>query len=407
MSATHANNLWLLLEVLARRRLFIIVFVTATTLLSVVVALMLPKWYKASALLLPPKDLSLPIPGLARLSEVISVTEGLDLPIMVTPSDLYARMLKSRTIAEPIIEKFDLQTRFGTDNFKETYDELMGQSEFKVTDEGLLLISFEDKDPDTAAAIVNALVDELDRTNREIALERVRQNRTFIEERLAQVKQELASARKEFENFQLENRAVDFDEQTRLAIEQAVKLKIDLGELDIELKMREKNLAEDNTELIELRRHRGLVSEQLRQLESTNPDSSFFSLPVASIPTLRGQHEVLYSRVRVGESLYRILLEQLEQAKIQENEKILTISVLDRARPPDTKNRPKRMLIVGGTFVFSVLFAVLMASFLEYLGRLKQNSPEDYARVLFFTEAFFGWLPGVKKQTERKPKLQV
>lgn len=397
MSQTQSNNFWLLLEMLARRRLFIIVFVIVATLLSVAIALVLPKWYQASALLLPPKDLSLPVPGLARLSEVVSITKGADLPVMVTPSDVYVRILKSRTIAERIIERFDLNTRFAADYFKQTYEVLMSRSEFKVTDEGLLLISFEDKDPGVAADVVNAFVEELDRVNREIALERVRQNRSFIEERLAQVKQELASARKEFEDFQLENRAVDFDEQTRLAVEQAVKLKITLTELDIELKMRERNLAEDNTELVELRRRRRLVSEQLRQLEVSNPDSSFFSLPVASIPALRGQYEVLYSRVRVGESLYRILLEQLEQAKIQENENIPTISILDRAKPPDTKSKPKRLLIVSGTFGLSVLFAVFMAAFLEYLARLKQNSPEDYARVLFFTEAFFGWLPGVKK----------
>ncbi len=397
MSQTPSNNFWLLLEMLARRRLFIIVFVIVATLLSVAVALVLPKWYQASALLLPPKDLSLPIPGLARLSEVVSITKGADLPVMVTPSDVYVRILKSRTIAERIIERFDLNTRFAADYFKQTYEVLMSRSEFKVTDEGLLLISFEDKDPTVAADVVNAFVEELDRVNREIALERVRQNRNFIEERLAQVKQELASARKEFENFQLENRAVDFDEQTRLAVGQAIKLKITLAELDIELKMRERNLAEDNTELVELRRRRHLVSEQLRQLEVSNPDSSFFSLPVASIPALRGQYEVLYSRVRVGESLYRILLEQLEQAKIQENENIPTISILDRAKPPDTKSKPKRLLIVSGTFGLSVLFAVFMSAFLEYLARLKQNSPEDYARILFFTEAFFGWLPGVKK----------
>jgi uncharacterized protein involved in exopolysaccharide biosynthesis len=397
MSQTPSNNFWLLLEMLARRRLFIVVLVIVATLLSVAIAMVLPKWYQASALLLPPKDLSLPVPGLARMSEVVSITKGADLPVMVTPSDVYVRILKSRTIAERIIEKFDLKTRFAADYFKQAYDVLMSQSEFKVTDEGLLLISFEDKDPTVAADVVNAFVEELDRVNRDIALERVRQNRNFIEERLAQVKQELAFARKEFEDFQLENRAVDFDEQTRLAVGQAVKLKITLAELDIELKMRERNLAEDNTDLVELRHRRHLVSEQLRQLEVSNPDSSFFSLPVASIPTLRGQYEVLYSRVRVGESLYRILLEQLEQAKIQENENIPTISILDRAKPPDTKSKPKRLLIVSGTFGLSVLFAVFMAAFLEYLARLKQNSPEDYARVLFFTEAFFGWLPGVKK----------
>lgn len=397
MSQSQSNNFWLLLELLAKRRAFIITVVVVATLLSVVVALVLPKWYQAMALLLPPKDLSTPVPGLSQLSEVVSVTKGLDLPVMVTSSDVYARMLKSRTIAEQVIEKFDLKIRFGTDNFKQTHKELMNRSEFKVTDEGLLLISVEDRDPNIAAGIANTFVDELDRVNRQISSERVHKNRSFIEGRLAQVRLELDSARKEFEDFQLQNRAVDFDEQTRLAVEQAIKLKINLAELDIELKMREKNLSKDNTELVELRRRRHLVSEQLTQLEKSNPDSSFFSLPVASIPGLRGQYEALYSRVRVSESLYRTLLEQLEQAKIQENEESSTISVLDRAKPPETKSRPKRLLIVGSTFGFSVLLAVLIAAFLEYTARLKQRNPEDYARMALFGKAFFGWLPGVKK----------
>ncbi|MFH1372890.1 MAG: Wzz/FepE/Etk N-terminal domain-containing protein [bacterium] len=397
MSQASTHNLWLLLEVLARRRRFIVTLVLLVTVLAVATSLLLPKWYRASALLLPPKDLALPVPGRGQLSEVTSITEGVDLPSMVTTSDVYARILESRTIARRTIEKFDLMTRFGTDKFEKTYKVFLDRSRFLVTDEGLLSISFEDRDPQTAAAVVNSLVEELDRVNREIATERVHQNRVFIEQRLNQIRQELDSARWEFENFQLVNRTVDFDQQTRLAIQQAIVLKIRLAELDIDLKMLERNLSTDNTELVELRHRRQLVSDQLNLLEKSNPDSSFFSLPVAAIPALRGQYEALYSRVKVNESLYNILLEQLEQVKIQENEKTSTISVLDQALPPDTKSRPQRMLIVGGSFGLSVLLAVLVAAFLEYLTRLRQSSPEDYARFSQFAEAFFGWLPGMKK----------
>jgi uncharacterized protein involved in exopolysaccharide biosynthesis len=397
MSPEQGNNLWLFLELLARRRRFIFVFVIVATLISVVVALLLPKWYTATALLLPPKDLSVPVPGMSRLSEVVSVTEGLELPYMVTPSDVLARILQSRTVTERLIERFDLKTYFGADNFKHTYEALMDRSRFQVTDEGLLMISVEDKNPQMAADLANAFVDELDRINREIATERVRQNRRFIEQRLAQVKKELQAARTEFENFQLESKAVNFDEQTRLAIEQAIGLKVKLAELDIELKMREKNLAADNTELIELKRRRRLIKDQLQKLETSNPDSSFFSLPISAIPSLRGQYEELYSRVKVNESLYKILLEQLEQAKIQENEKTPTISVLDRAKPPEVRSKPKRFLIVSATFSFALLLSVFIAAVLDYVSRLKRDRPEDYRRIMLFVNAFFGWLPGVKK----------
>ncbi len=392
-----SNNFWLFLEVLARRRSLIISIVFSVTILAVIISFILPKWYKASALLLPPKDVSLTIPGMSTLEEIVSVTKGLDLPIMVTPSDIYARILKSRTIAERVIDKFDLKTRFKADNFTEAYEKLMKRADFRVTDEGLLKISFEDKDPVLAAKVTNAFVDELDRINREIVTSRILQNRQFIEERLAQVKAELDSARYAFQQFQVANKAIDFNEQIRLAIEQAIKLKVQLEEFDIKIQMKEQMLSPDNTELVELRRNRQIIRNQLKQLENVNSDNSFFSLPIAAIPELRGQYEELYSKVRISESLYKILLEQLEHMKLQQQENTPSLSILDKAVPPEEKSKPKRTLIVVGAFGLSLLVAVFLAALLEYLRRMEQTTPEDYRRAMMFIQAFLGWLPGVKR----------
>ncbi len=390
------NNFWLFLELLARRRTLIVAFVLLATVMSVVVTLVLPKWYEARALLLPPKDVTLPSPGAGRLAEVVSVTRGLNLPVMVTPSDVYARMLKSRTIADEIIDRFDLRTLYEQDNFVETYDLLMERSSFQVTEEGLLEVAVEDKDPERAAAMANAFVQVLDSINREIVTERVRQNRQFVQERLDQAQAELDSARATFREFQMQHKTIDFDEQTRLAIDQAAQLKSDLAALEIDIKMLEQTLGTENRQLRQLKQKRELIREQLRQLESENPDNSYFSLPVSEIPTLRGQYEMLYSRVKVSESIHRMLLEQLEEVKYQEQEKTPTISVLDRAKPPEVKSRPRRRLIVISTFVLSIIVAILLAAVVDYVSRMRTTSPENYRRVRMFLAAWFGWLPGVK-----------
>ena len=392
------NNFWLFLELLARRRTFIIGFVTLAVVVAAVTSMVLPKWYRASSLLLPPKDLSLPSPGPGALADVVSVTRGLNLPVMVTASDVYARMLKSRTIAGAVIDRFDLVERYQQSSYVETYDVLMDRADFRVTEEGLLEVSVEDKDPVIAAAVTNAFVEVLDSVNREIVTERVRQNREFVDERLVQAKAELDSSRARFQEFQVTNRTIDFGEQTRLAIDQAVRLKVDLAQLDIDIAMREPSLGEGNAELVELRREREMTQDQLDRLEKSNPDSSFFSLPVSEIPNLRGRYEVLYSRVKVAEQIYRILLEQVEQVKYQELEKTPTISVLDRATPPEIKSRPKRRLIVVMTFVLALLLAVLVASLMEYVNRLQTTSPENHRRAMLFVNAWLGWLPGVKKR---------
>jgi len=392
------GNFWMLLEVLANRRVLIVWTVILSTAAAVVAALLLPQWFRASALLLPPKNVTLPIDAVGRMSEVVSVTEGLDLPVMATQTDVYARMLRSRSVTDRVIEEYDLQARFKARNRDEAYKAFLSRAEFRVTEEGLLEVSMEDHNPQMAADIANALVRELDRVNRDIVLGRARQNRGFLQERLAQVKAELDSSRAALERFQMEHRTVDFSEQTRLAVDQAIQLKVQLGQLDTEIGMREAQLGSDNADLLNLKRKRRVVQQQLEQLESDNPDSDFFSLPVASIPRLRGEHQQLDGRVKVNENLYQILLEQYEQAKIHENENLPTISVLDSARPPDLRSRPRRALIVGGAFAASVLFSVLLAALLEYLSRLRAVRPDDYERASAFIVAFLGWLPGVKRR---------
>ncbi|HSG69549.1 MAG TPA: GNVR domain-containing protein, partial [Planctomycetaceae bacterium] len=241
-------------------------------------------------------------------------------------------------------------------------------------------------------------VDQLVALNERIAADRARSNRDFIFARLDEVRSALDSARSGLERFQMENKAIDFDQQTRLAIEQAATLKVSLAEVELKLALKEKKLGKDNAELIELRREREIIRGQLDRLETTNPDSSFFSLPVASIPSLKGQYEQLYSAVQVNETLYDLLLRQSEQAKIAENDKGSTISVLDRAVPPEEKSRPRRGRIVIGAFVIAFILSILIAAIIDYVARLENLSPENYRRAQAFIGAFFGWLPGIKKR---------
>ncbi len=402
--SSESNNLWLFLEAVARRRALMITIVVVATVAAVIISLLLPKWYRASALLLPPKEVTVNVGGASQLAEVASVIEGLNLPVMVTASDVFARMLRSRTVAEHVIDSFDLARHYKTESFTDTYLALMSHSRFTVTEEGLLDVSVEDRDPKTAAEIANAFVQELDLVNRRIASRRAVQNRQFIEERVRQVKAQLDTARQSFENFQVKHRAVDFDEQTRLAIEQAISLKVSLAQLEIDIRMNEKVLGKDNPEMIEKRRRRDIIKQQLEQLESGGSDSSFFSLPLAAVPTLKGQYEVLYSRVKVNEQLYTILLEQLERAKLQENEELPTLTVLDYARPPEVRDRPRRSVIVLASFGGSILVAVFLALILEYFRRLREQNPEDYTRANYVLRSFFGWLPGVHGRNHPEKK---
>lgn len=402
MSDNSTSNLWLFLEMIARRRGLIFTLVFLATVAAVVISLLLPKWYTASALLLPPPDESTRS-GLANLSNVVLYTGGLRSPGLVTPNDVYARMLRSRRIYDKIIEKFNLRERYGGISATALYLILGGQTSIRVTEEGLLSISVDDQDPQMAADMATAYVEELIELNHELLSTSAREKREFIEARLDEVHRQLNTARQELERFQLDNRAVNLDEQARLALSQAVNLKVTQANLNLDLRMNEQVLGHEHPDLVEKRRRLNLVNEQLDKLEwGGGDDSSFFSVPISAVPGLRGRYESLFARVRVSESLYETLLELYEQARIQEQESSPTIAVLDWPTVPDLRSRPQRSIIVLATFVCSLIGAILLAAWLEFVRRMRETQPDDYQRLMLFANAFFGWLPGVRQSKTRE-----
>ncbi|MFQ5453970.1 MAG: Wzz/FepE/Etk N-terminal domain-containing protein, partial [Candidatus Zixiibacteriota bacterium] len=84
MNNKQSQNLWLFIEVLAKRRNLIVTIITIATILAIGISFILPEWYTAKALLLPPKNISTSITGLGNISEAVSITSGLNLPILAT-----------------------------------------------------------------------------------------------------------------------------------------------------------------------------------------------------------------------------------------------------------------------------------------------------------------------------------
>jgi len=390
-------NLWKLLEVIARRIRFILISVFIITAASIVISLLLPQWYLATTLVLPPKNEGLKLGWGGSVQQMSSLTSGLSQPIMATPTDIYARILGSRALMERVIEKKNLAGHYEIEAHGDLLDRVNRYSEFRVTPEGLLEMSFMDKDAVMAAEVANCFAEELDALNRDLATARARQAKDFIRDRLSAVTSDLETARNELQEFQDNHKAVDLDRQTQLAIESAVELKVDLARNEIELNLKEKSLSANHPDVIMLQRRGEEIKRQINTLEFGGSDSTFLNLPISEVPYLKILFAELTSRVQIAETLFRLLSEQYEQAKIQEMMNTPTISIIDRAFPPEVPIKPQKRIIVVVSFVISLIIAVLIALFFNYLENLKKSSPEDYNRARFFINTIFGWLPGVKK----------
>lgn len=390
-------NLWRLLEIIALRLRFIVVFVLAVTILSAITAFLLPKYYRARVLLLPPKDEQLKLGQGAGIQDFVSITSGLALPVRATPTDIYARILKSRSIADRVIEGNKLKEHYDLESVVEVLNRLEERSDFRVTDEGLLEISFSDRNPQMAADVANSYAAELDRLNREVTSTRARITREFIGNRLMEVARELDSARTALRQFQSRHKAIDLGQQTQLAIQSAVNLKVALAENEMELNLKEQSLSASHPEVITLKRRVEQIRDQISSLEFGSKDSSFLNLPVSEVPLLKVRLAELTSRVQVSEALFQILTEQYEQAKIQEKMDTPTISVLDAAYPPELPYSPQKKMIVAVAAALALILAIFFALMLDYFDNLRKKAPADYNRAALFFNTLLGWIPGVRK----------
>jgi uncharacterized protein involved in exopolysaccharide biosynthesis len=341
------------LKTLIQWRRFILVCALVGAALMAGVSFLLPSWYSATTSIFPPEPTVMP--AYAELVQQLSAPLLGPVATGATPETIYIEMLKSRSIDEKIIEEFNLMHVYGTKRMEACLDALVSHMSFSLLDNGLLIFKFEDRDPERAAAIANRLVELLDQTVRGLKVSRAGRTRDFIERQLAECEGTLAQAEDSLRDFQKAHDTVDLDEQLRSAMDIVTTLSARAISLETEMGIMS-HWAGTNSEEYQRKKteHEEVVS-QLKKLKSS-PEGSDRDLVRSFLPTLRDVPDVALQYVRlkrnvtVQNTVYTTLVGEFEKARIEEARDTPVVQVLDHARKPGLRSRPKRKLlvIVGG-----------------------------------------------------------
>jgi hypothetical protein len=100
---------------------------------------------------------------------------------------------------------------------------------------------------------------------------------------------------------------------------------------------------------------------------------------IKSLPLLGAKYADYYRRAKIQETVYELLTEQYELAKVQEAKETPSVKVLDPARIPEKKSFPPRLVIMFlGTFlVFAMSVVWVMGS-----ARWEEVDPQDPRKML-------------------------
>ncbi len=390
-SADEEISLLDYLAVIVKHWRMIIGMCGVAVITAIIVSLLLPKIYRATAVIMPPKtegtmsNLAARMGGLASLAGgVMGVSDS---------SEIYIDILKSRTVVDTIIDRFNLLEIYNVEFIKDAREKLQDNTNVQTSKANAISITVEDKDPKRAADIANAYVEEVDNLNQKLNISSAGRQRMFLEKRLEGVMQSLSRAENGLREFQEKNKLVALDEQAKAAISGAAQIKAEIIATESELDMLKGFATGKETTVVKLQQKLAGLRKQLAKIESgggikDNPggkeisgDVPNFYLAFDQVPKLGLQLGRLMREVKVQETIFELLTQQYELTRIAEAKDTSTIQILDKAIAPEKKSKPKRVLLVALSGIMALFVSIFLAFVFEYFERIKTEDKERWEEI--------------------------
>ncbi|HEY0760294.1 MAG TPA: Wzz/FepE/Etk N-terminal domain-containing protein [Acidisarcina sp.] len=372
-----------LLILLAARRRFILLFTLAIALLSLAIALLLPRSYTATAVILPPQGSSAGSAVMSQLGALgaAGALAGSSLGVK-NPNDMYVAMFRSRSVESAMVMRFGLVAEYHTRLVSDAVKAFDSRSTvISGTKDNLISISVRDKDPRRAAELANGYVDEYRAFSSTLAITEAAQRRLFFEQQLQQAKDNLATAEEALKKTEQTTGVLQIDSQTRELIQSAASLRAQIAAKEVEIRGMKSFASDQNPELQLAEQQLAGWQAQLSSLGGTQSGSGDdLLLAKARVPGAGLEYVRKLRDVKYYDTIFDLLARQFEVAKLDEARQGSLVQVVDPAVPPDHKTSPRRglILLVGTAvgFCLSILWVLVTAA----LSKVR-NRPENRERL--------------------------
>src|SRR6266705_1012644 len=355
-----------LLIVLAKHKRIVLGLPAIAAIVAAVISFLLPNIYTGTTRILPPQQsasaASALLTQLGGAAGGLAGAAGGGLGIR-SPNDLYVGMLKSRTVADNLIGRFDLNKVYDQKLESSTRNTLQSNTTIAAGRDGIITIDVDDKDPKRAADLANSYVEELMKLTKVLAVTEASQRRLFFERQLLQVKDNLTTAEVAARQGLQKGGLAQVDAQGRSMIEVTARLRAQISVKEVQIGSMRTFAAEGNPELQRTQQELEALRRELARIEGSSPIAAVGKGEASGSSGLDNLGRL--RDVKYYEFLYELLAKQYELAKIDEAKDATVIQVLDKAIEPDRRSRPKRTLVVLLSTFVALIVSVLLAFVLE------------------------------------------
>lgn len=364
--------------------------------LFLVLAYVIPQRYTATTRLMPPDQ---PNAGMALLGAVtgkggapgaLGAMADEFLGIKNT-GDLFVGVLKSDTVQDDLITKFNLWKVYHDHKWEDARHDLARKSDISSDRKSeIITIEVTDHSPRRAAAMAQEYVAALNNVVTHVKTSSAHRERVFLEQRLEQVSKDLESAEEAFGQFASKNTALDVREQGRAMISAGAQLQGELIAAQTELqglrqiytdnnvrvRSTEARIAELQRALAKMGGVPGGAPQQPGEQNASAQNGNLYP-SLRQLPLLGVTWADLYRRAVVQEKVFETLTQEYELARVEEVKETPSVKVLDYAQVPQ-KGFPPRFWLV---FVGTILAVIAGGLFVVGRDRWEQVAPDDPGKI--------------------------
>ena len=285
------------------------------------------------------------------------------------PNDQYVTFLKSNSVEDALIDRFDLMNRYKQEFRTNARKTLQANVKISTGKDGIITITVDDKDPKTAADIANAHVQELKGLMGRLAVTEAQQRRQFFEKQLQQTQEKLTHAEIAIKTTGISSNILKANPQSAVAAVASLQAQITsqevrLGAMRGYLAETAPDFKQALNELVTLRAQLAKLSNNTVTIASPDRNAA------------QGDYISKYREFKYQETLFDLFAKQFEMAKVDESREGATIQVLDKAEPPELMTKPQKALIAMVTSLTSG-FLLLLFVFIRQALRNSSKSAES------------------------------
>ncbi len=337
-------------------------------LVALGIAFIIPPTFTATTRILPPQQQQGAAAMLASQLGALGGLAGAAGLNIKNPADTYVALIKSRTVADKLIDRFDLLNVYDQKYRQEARKELENTTKVSAGKDGLITIEVDDKDPKRSADMANAYVQELSKLTGSLAITEAQQRRVFFETQLKQTQENLKKAELALGQVGASENLIKSAPQA--LVEGMARLKAIVTAQEVRVATMRGYLTDDSPQFQLAQRELASLRSQLQQAERNQPASG---APAA-------EYLNRFRDFKYQETLFELMAKQYEMARLDEAREGAVIQVVDPAVVPERKSKPKRALLAVLTTLVAG-FVLLLFVFMRQSLRNAEKDPEASGKL--------------------------